>query len=100
LDGDARSLNFLAPIYSRASESIRDARHNIDFLVNYWLYKGVDKEKLIVTVNLYGKSFDLFDASDHFVGSMAKKKTTNLTQVTNFNSFTNNFLKHLFVKKN
>lgn len=49
----------MAPIYPENSDTVLESRRNVDFTVNYWLYKGLQKEKLILGVALYGHNYQL-----------------------------------------
>lgn len=46
-------------MYPRASETGQDRLFNVDSGVNYWLSKGFPKEKIVVGVTTYGRSFKL-----------------------------------------
>jgi chitinase len=50
---------FNAPLYARPNESGQDRLFNVDYGVNYWLNKGLPREKLIVGTSMYGRSFRL-----------------------------------------
>jgi chitinase len=64
-------LNHVSPIYPRLDESIIEQRFNIDFTVNYWLYKGLPREKLVLGIGLYGKKYQLVSPSMNKLGSIA-----------------------------
>lgn len=52
--------NFLghqAPLYPRRDESPDQRKLNVEWAVNYWLDQGCPKEKLLVGLALYGRSF-------------------------------------------
>ena len=46
-----------APLYRRKNESPEQAKLNVEWAVNYWLSKGCPKEKLLMGLALYGRSF-------------------------------------------
>ena len=59
----------MSPLYPRNNETIIESRFNVDFTVNYWIYKGLAKEKLILLTSLYGESFKLAEQHLHTPGS-------------------------------
>ncbi len=44
-------------MYSRSNEYGEQAKLNVDWAVNYWLNNGTPKEKLILGMGTYGRSF-------------------------------------------
>lgn len=54
-----------APLYAREDDD--DLTFNVAFGMNFWLDNGVPPEKLIMGLPLYGRSFELADASKHGV---------------------------------
>ncbi|CAF0748267.1 unnamed protein product, partial [Brachionus calyciflorus] len=50
-------LGHNAPLYPRRNESPDQAKLNVEWAVNYWLSQGCPKEKLLVGLSLYGRSF-------------------------------------------
>ena len=46
-------------MYPRTTEVGQDRNFNVDYAVNYWLGKGFPKEKLLVGLSTYGRSFKL-----------------------------------------
>ncbi|XP_023225350.1 probable chitinase 10 [Centruroides sculpturatus] len=54
-----------APLYPREEESEDQKVLNVDFAVNYWLDKGCPKNKLVLGMALYGRSFTLKDANNN-----------------------------------
>jgi len=65
------TTGFNAPLYPRASETGQDRLFNVDSGVNYWISKGFPKEKIIVGVTTYGRSFKLNQTYSTSVGSAA-----------------------------
>jgi len=63
---------FNSPLYKRASESGKAATLNAEWAVNDWLVKGCPKEKLIMGLATYGRSFTLEDPNQTGVGAPAK----------------------------
>jgi chitinase len=53
-----------APLYSQNGL-------NVMTCVDYWLTNGMDSEKLILGIPLYGKSFTLDDPSQHGINALA-----------------------------
>jgi chitinase len=53
-----------SPLYSRDQLSV-------DACVNFWISKGCPREKLIVGMPLYGRSFTLSNPSNHNIGQPA-----------------------------
>jgi chitinase len=53
------ATGFNAPLYPRASETGQDRLFNVDSGVNYWISKGFPKERIVVGVTTYGRSFKL-----------------------------------------
>ena len=47
-----------SPLYPKKFDSVIESRLNIDFTVNYWLFKGLAKEKLILGIDLHAQSYD------------------------------------------
>ncbi|XP_076075265.1 putative chitinase 10 isoform X1 [Mytilus galloprovincialis] len=65
--------NFLghnSPLYARNDESTKQKKLNQDYAVNLWLNGGTPKEKLILGLGLYGRSFKM-GSSSHALGSPA-----------------------------
>ncbi|XP_050394215.1 chitotriosidase-1 [Patella vulgata] len=53
-----------APLYpSKKGDTI-----NVDYLVNEWIKKGVEKSKIIIGVPFYGRTYTLADASKSNIG--------------------------------
>lgn len=47
-----------APLYTRTGEYGYMGTLNINYSANYWLTKGIDKNKIIVGLPTYGHSFE------------------------------------------
>ncbi|XP_061191573.1 uncharacterized protein LOC133199721 [Saccostrea echinata] len=54
-----------------ASDNDPDKTLNVAYAANYWHQKGAPREKLIIGLGTYGRSFTLVDASNHGVGAPA-----------------------------
>ncbi|CAC5409184.1 E3.2.1.14 [Mytilus coruscus] len=63
-------LGHNSPLYARSDESTEQKKLNQDYAVNLWLNGGTPKEKLILGLGLYGRSFKMF-SSAHALGSPA-----------------------------
>ena len=58
-----KKVDHNAPLYSRQTE-VGDATYlNIDWAINYWLEKGVPKDKFVLGLATYGRVFTLADSS-------------------------------------
>jgi chitinase len=51
-----------SPLYSRSDEIGNLSYLNIDWSLNYWLDQGFPKEKLVLGLATYGRSFKLTDS--------------------------------------
>ncbi|XP_039271473.2 chitinase-3-like protein 1 isoform X1 [Styela clava] len=61
-----------SPLYGGSVEYDGDEKyHNVDFAVNKWLDGGCPKEKLVMGIPTYGRSFKLADKSQTGYGSRA-----------------------------
>nr|XP_034314168.1 chitinase-3-like protein 1 isoform X3 [Crassostrea gigas] len=54
-----------------ASDADADKTLNVMFAANYWHQKGAPRNKLIIGLGTYGRSFTLVDTSNHGVGAPA-----------------------------
>ena len=61
-----------APLYAREHDWHPYNTLTVDFAMNYWHQKGAPKDKLIMGVPFYGRSFLLQDASKYQPGQSAK----------------------------
>ena len=50
-------LGHNAPLHKRSSESWGDQKLNVEYAANYWVQRGCPKEKLIVGLGTYGRTF-------------------------------------------
>ncbi len=58
-----------APLYGRKEET-GDARYlNVDWAVKYWLSKGLSRDKLVLGLPAYGRTFTLEYSNDYNIGS-------------------------------
>ncbi|XP_059609504.1 chitinase-3-like protein 2 [Phlebotomus argentipes] len=60
-----------APLFARDNEKGLLAMLNINYTVNYWLERGMDKDKIVVGLPTYGHSFHLANPLNHRIGSPA-----------------------------
>ncbi|KAJ8319360.1 hypothetical protein KUTeg_004451 [Tegillarca granosa] len=61
-----------SPLFPRDNEKGDQRKLNQDWAVNNWLEKGAPKEKLILGLATYGRSFTLSSSSDNAIGAPAK----------------------------
>ena len=61
-----------APLYARKSEHGFFATLNINYTVNYWMQKGLEKHKIIIGLPTYGHSFKLVNAFNARLGAPAR----------------------------
>ena len=59
-------------MYPRENEPLEQRYLNVDYLTNYYLSKGLSKEKLILGMATYGRTFKLINSSRNEPGSAAK----------------------------
>jgi hypothetical protein len=62
----------MAPIYPRSNETVIQSRYNVDFAVNYWLYNGLNKEKLVLGLSLYADNLILLNSTQAHVGMISE----------------------------
>ncbi|XP_068230697.1 acidic mammalian chitinase-like [Palaemon carinicauda] len=60
-----------APLLKRSGEKLYFATMNIQWSSSYWLKKGMEKEKLVIGIPTFGRSWRLMNSSWHSVGSPA-----------------------------
>ncbi|KAJ8687408.1 hypothetical protein QAD02_023202 [Eretmocerus hayati] len=61
-----------APLYPRTAESGYLTSLNVNFSANYWVMKGMPREKIVVGIPLYGHSYKLFNPANHEVQAPAR----------------------------
>ena len=61
-----------APLYGREDEDEEQSRLNVNWAVKYWLEKGAPKEKLILGMPTYARTFTLVSPEKNTPGSPAK----------------------------
>ncbi|KAJ9583495.1 hypothetical protein L9F63_022158, partial [Diploptera punctata] len=54
-----RSADHHAPLFQRKHDTGLNVFYNVDYAVRYWLKKGMPRDKLIVGIPFYGRSFTL-----------------------------------------
>ena len=62
---------FNAPLYKRSNEVGDQALLNVEWAVNYWLNLGAPKEKLVLGLGTYGRSFKLLSPAQTKPGDPA-----------------------------
>lgn len=60
-----------SPLYARSSEELFLATLNINYTVQMYLSKGLDRDKIVVGIPTYGHSFKLVNPENTAVGSPA-----------------------------
>jgi chitinase len=66
-------LGLNAPLYAGpADQSVIEKQLNIDASVNYWLKNGAPKEKLVLGMPLYGRTFVMANSNDNKPGAASK----------------------------
>lgn len=60
-----------AALYARADETGDQALLNVDWATQYWISKGCPREKLILGLGTYGRSFKLVDINKNGLGAPA-----------------------------
>lgn len=64
------TIGINAPMYeSSADVTEKEKQLNVNASIHYWLQEGVPKEKIILGIPLYGRTFTLADKSQTTVGS-------------------------------
>ncbi|GIX80513.1 chitotriosidase-1 [Caerostris extrusa] len=58
-----------APLYERPEESEGDKILNVDYAIKYWEKMGAPKNKIILGMGTYGRSFTLANPSDNKLGA-------------------------------
>ena len=62
-----KKTGHVAPIYEHSEDF--DSTFNLNYTINYWLDKGMDKKKVIMGIPLYGQSFTLASRKDNGLNS-------------------------------
>lgn len=62
---------FNSPLYPRSTEHMYLATLNINYTVNMYIDKGLDRNKIVVGIPTYGHTFTLVNANNNRVGSPA-----------------------------
>ncbi|CAH1985065.1 unnamed protein product [Acanthoscelides obtectus] len=62
-----RETGHNAPLYSPSSDSQYQKQLNVDYAASLWVKLGAPKEKLVIGMGTYGRSFTLSDLSKHGV---------------------------------
>ncbi|CAH0549109.1 unnamed protein product [Brassicogethes aeneus] len=80
-----------SPLYGSSNEASIFSSLNINYSVNYWNYKGMDKSKIVVGLPTYGHSFKLVNARNNGLyapargyGKLGSKGFIDFSQVCTF----------------
>ncbi|XP_055626833.1 chitinase-3-like protein 1 [Toxorhynchites rutilus septentrionalis] len=61
-----------APMYEWSTgTNVTEKQLNVNASIHYWLSQGAPKEKLVMGIPLYGRSFTLANAGNNFIGAPA-----------------------------
>ncbi|XP_013781598.1 chitinase-3-like protein 1 [Limulus polyphemus] len=63
-----------APLYPRPDDNELNQILNVNFSINYWISQGAARNKLILGMGLYGRSFTLSSASNTSLGAPAPQR--------------------------
>ncbi|CAG2122088.1 unnamed protein product, partial [Medioppia subpectinata] len=63
-----------APLYARPDEILNDKISNVNFSINYWISKGAPRNKIVLGMGTYGRSFTLQRSEDNGLGAPAPQK--------------------------
>lgn len=66
------SADHHAPLGPRPHDTGLDIFYNVDYAIKYWLKKGIPRNKIVLGVPFFGRSFTLQDSNDTDVGSKIK----------------------------
>ncbi|KAG8193845.1 hypothetical protein JTE90_029577 [Oedothorax gibbosus] len=63
-----------APLYARPDDDKENQMLNLNYSINYWISQGAPREKLILGMGLYGRSFTLQRAENNGLNASAPQK--------------------------
>ncbi|GFY52631.1 probable chitinase 10, partial [Trichonephila inaurata madagascariensis] len=63
-----------APLYARPDDNKENQMLNLNFSINYWISQGAPREKLVLGMGLYGRSFTLQRAEINGFNASAPQK--------------------------
>ncbi|XP_076304901.1 acidic mammalian chitinase-like isoform X2 [Tachypleus tridentatus] len=63
-----------APLYPRPDDNELNQILNVNFSINYWISKGAPRNKLVLGMGLYGRSFTLASSSNTSFGAPAPQR--------------------------
>jgi chitinase len=67
-----KKVGHVAPLFSRSDELFDEKVYNVDWVVQYWLSKGLPKDKLVLGMATYGRTFQLENGkSENRLGARA-----------------------------
>ncbi|KAG8182778.1 hypothetical protein JTE90_018652 [Oedothorax gibbosus] len=89
---------FNSPLYAPPQASMEDQELTVDFAVNYWLNNGAPKEKLILGMALFGRTFTLANPTENGVrapanGAGARGRLNGDAELLGFNEVCYNLYK-------
>ncbi|OXU26053.1 hypothetical protein TSAR_003864 [Trichomalopsis sarcophagae] len=61
-----------SPLYPRSLETGYLTSLNVNFSANYWVLKGMPREKIVIGIPLYGHSYKLYNPSNHKLQAPAR----------------------------
>jgi chitinase len=65
-----------APLYPRSDQHGEASFLNVDWSVNYWIENGMNRNKIVLGLPAYGRSFRLFNSKSNQLGSKALRSGT------------------------
>jgi len=65
-----------APLYPRSDQHGETSFLNVDWSVNYWIENGMNRNKIVLGLPAYGRSFRLFNSKSNQLGSKALRSGT------------------------
>lgn len=63
-----------APLYARPDESANERQLNVNFSINYWISRGAPRNKIVLGMGTYGRSFTLSRGEKHGFNDDAPQK--------------------------
>ena len=75
-----------SPIYPRTNEKDEQIFLNIDTSIKYWLNNGTPREKIVLGLGTYGRSFTLADSNKNTLGARTNGPGLQMRVITVLNS--------------
>lgn len=69
-------LGHHAALHARKDENEFQSKLNVEWVVDYWLSKGAEANKILLGLGLYGRSFTLSQPGQNKLGDPAKGPST------------------------